>query len=120
MAGRTSKAKQVFVTHYDRLQKAIISPRDLAPLLAAKQLIGEGTKSDVASTPGASSRTKATWILEEVQAGFGGSSQQDADFLKVFCEVLEEDGTPALVRIAANMRSSLDGEVKESLPPPPS
>ena len=117
MAGSTSKAKKAFVAHYDRLQKAITSPETLAPMLYTNQVIGEHTNSRVISTDGVPSSTKAAWILEGVQEGLQGSSEADAQVLKVFCEVLENSNTPALKRIAASMRSFLDGEVAKSPPP---
>ena len=84
MTGSTSQAKQVFVAHYDRLLKAITLPVPLATQLTARQMIGEDTNSNVISTSGVPSSTKAAWILEALKAGLDGGSEADAKFLKVF------------------------------------
>ena len=118
MAGSTSQAAQVFLDHHDRLLEAITTPVKLASKLIARRLIGTATNSEVVSSHGASSSTKASLILEDVRVGLDESSQPDA-FLICFCEVLEASGTTALVGIAASMRSALEGEARESSSPPP-
>ena len=110
MARRASQPKEVFRSHYGRLQQAILAPVRLAASLLAKELIGPATNTKVITTDGVPLDTKAAWILVDVRANLEASSQPGT-FLKTFCDVLEDSAEPALVRIAANMRSSLDGEV---------
>ena len=109
MAGRTSLPRKVFLTHYDRLQEAIISPVRLAGKLLAKDLIETATNSNVI-TDAVPCSTKAAWILEDVRVVLE-TSNQPGTVLKAFCDVLDDSGAPALGGIAASMRSSLDGKV---------
>ena len=109
MAGRPSLPSGVFRDNFALLQQGITAPLPLAGRLFAKQLIGTETNSKVITTD-AATIDKSTWLLEGVRTTLAASSQPDTD-LKTLCDVLDESGEPALVRIAASMRSSIDGEV---------
>ena len=110
MAGRASQPKEVFNSHYGRLQQAIIASVPLAANLLAKRLIGTATNTKVITTDGVPSDTKAAWILVDVRATLETSNHPDT-VLRTFCDVLDDSGEPALGGIAASMRSFLDGEI---------
>ena len=113
MAGRTPLPREVFRTHFGRLQQAINAPLPLAGKLFSEQLIGAETNSKVSNTD-APTINKATWILQDVRATLETSRQPDT-VLETFCDVLVDSGEPALEAIAASIRSFLGGKALSDL-----
>ena len=109
MAGSLSLPSEVFRENFAHLQQGITAPLTLTGKLHAKLLIRTETNSKV-STADVPNATKAAWLLDGVQTTLDESSQPDT-VLKTLCDVLDDSGEPALERIAADMRSSLDSKI---------
>ena len=109
MAGRAPPPKEVFRSHYARLEQAFIAPLTLAGKLFAEHVIGAATNSKVINVE-AANINKAAWILDDVRANLEASNQPDT-FLKTFCDVLADSGEHALEGIATSIRTSLDGKI---------
>ena len=113
MADRTSQPREVLRSHSERLKQAITAPLTLAGKLRAKGLIATETATTVINTE-TPPITKAVWMLEDIRATLE-TSRLPFIVLKVFCDVLEDTGEPALEHIAASMRFALEGKLTSSL-----